>query len=978
MPNTLGGSFKEALKEIDQDQNQIAIYDYCDGEDFEKLWSLGTNRLGNPHIIHIIIVWDGRGWSDDRNENLLAPHLTPMDWALAFSIKVLSNNSATDASIHIVDLTGEEHDKEWTMRMRHQLLVEMPWVKLYAPLTPEKDGKPVRIRQGYNPIVAPTPSNGGSPALLEALSDASKCPNLSGDTPAREGTNEGNQQPPESTKSHGLYKRLRALLRLKLPPESSSNDSTFAPSEGTNEKIQSMKPSVETPNPEAPSDGNQQLKLNPSGETLKDAKTPDSRNRLITLAKQWGASLTQSNDHHDINNVIGPSFLGKKLQVDGLRRAFHIRLLWCDPEISRAGIKQWQPKPTLRDILFFKPLSVIIVDDHLEEWGEFICKLLNKKFHKPEHYCNSEFKKISEDNSDINIYGCTGPDPLIKFLEERAKFEYRDFTQQTKCRGNEDEIYPEVILLDLRLPNLNKEKVKKLLKIIPKKTEKLAWPEIRKEEIESIEKWCNGKSNDDQAADKALLLLPRLLAMALPLTPIILFSATGQTWIKETLKSYQNIFTGFEKPRVLSNPEVVENSIAALHEGLDKAIKMMRLRLQLAHAQKAVKIADNKRCQNGISDHHIEIYADETGKIQEGIASGVAFCVFSSEDKADKLQEKLENYDDSRNSSSNDKGIGANINAGNFELIKAEGAKDDKIRTLAKLLNDVDIKNCQRQFWSVIWTKMQSEEIGSDVSLGTFPDSPLDSALRFNLEFSLFVLIPYLSSNFAGEVSIYLPTRDVDLDRGRLSNRLADAFDLLIPDYNKEKMIRTWPFGSAFPIVRGWLQEWGYGDSPVYEKIKKIKMTTLGDKDNKIKRRDKNGNYYGETDYDCETGKYPRLFHGIADWVCKVTPRKQPRSSLERDGLFPSPNWFVSEDEKTTEGGRKLMQALKASVLRSGNGSKDRDSDALRLLLENSYVGKCKAELLNDESCSQQRLILWALRKELDDATGQSLHLLCV
>ena len=541
---------------------------------------------------------------------------------------------------------------------------------------------------------------------------------------------------------------------------------------------------------------------------------------------------------------------------------------------------------------------------------------------------------------------------------------------------------PEIVLLDLRLhasTDLDRELARKLLCVIKELPQNgLAWPEIKEKEVKRIKEWCKEKSNDDQAAVEALSLLPRLLAMALPLTPIILFSATGQARIKEILKPYQNIFTGFEKPRVLSNPESVKNSIAALHEGLDKALKMMRLRLQLAHAQKAVKIAEDGKCQNGIESHHIEIYADETGTVQDGIASGVAFCVFPSAEKAEALQEKLKEYNDNPDSNdTNDKGIGINRDEGKFELKKANDADACRVQTLASLLGNVGIRD--RQSWSVVRTKMSSVQIGgsADVSLGTFPDSPLDSALRFNLEFSLFVLIPYLLSNSVREVSIYLPTRDVGLDNRELPEQLAGAFDLLVPYYNNY-MIRTWPFGSAFPIVRGWLQEWGDGGSPAYNKIKKIKMTTLGDQDNKIKRRDKNGNYYGETDYDCETGKYPRLFHGIADWVCKVTPGEQPRDSLECHNLFPSPNWFVSKED-TTEDGRILMQALKASVLRSGNDSNDRDSDALRLVLQNSYIAECKEELLyvDDESCSQQRLILWALRKELDDARGQSLHLLC-
>ena len=153
-------------------------------------------------------------------------------------------------------------------------------------------------------------------------------------------------------------------------------------------------------------------------------------------------------------------------------------------------------------------------------------------------------------------------------------------------------------------------------------------------------------------------------------------------------------------------------------------------------------------------------------------------------------------------------------------------------------------------------------------------------------------------------------------------------------------------------------------------------MTTLGH--STIKRRDDKGKPYGykkkhnkDTDYDSRTGKYPRLFHAIADWIQQG--RDVLKTRLEHMNLFPEKNWFVA-DVDTTKGGIILMQALKASVLRSGS---DRNSDALRLILRNSYVAKRDKNLLTQKNCSQQRLILWALRDELNRAKGKSLHLLC-
>ena len=131
---SLGQSFKDALNTIAEAEDaSIEIYDYCDECDLQNLWALSEPQ-------HIIIVWDGR-----KNEI----KQTPMRWALDFSIKMLDSNPKADISISIVDLTGEKHDQECGMRMRQELLAEMPWVKLYVPLVPENSGEKVWFREGY-------------------------------------------------------------------------------------------------------------------------------------------------------------------------------------------------------------------------------------------------------------------------------------------------------------------------------------------------------------------------------------------------------------------------------------------------------------------------------------------------------------------------------------------------------------------------------------------------------------------------------------------------------------------------------------------------------------------------------------------------------------------------------------------------------------------------------------------------------------
>ena len=163
---TIGKIFRNALEAAVAEQ-QAVVLDYGDKKTFVGLWEIDEGgsypvAIGNSmkrdencngqseEKIPIIIIWDGRAvGGEDAWANLLKPHLTPMDWALAFSIRALGQMmpNRPNVTIHIVDLTGQDHDA-WSMRMRHQLLADMPWVTLHAPLIPQ-----AVHRIGYRPIL---------------------------------------------------------------------------------------------------------------------------------------------------------------------------------------------------------------------------------------------------------------------------------------------------------------------------------------------------------------------------------------------------------------------------------------------------------------------------------------------------------------------------------------------------------------------------------------------------------------------------------------------------------------------------------------------------------------------------------------------------------------------------------------------------------------------------------------------------------
>jgi hypothetical protein len=137
----LAGKYKQVFfdKLKDDPDQSYAIVNYM--EDFARFWKLDliggniesvfpavtSNRHGQNALI---IIWDDLPKESGTVE--LSTHLTPLDWALAFSIKTGGGNFPF--GIHIIDLTLNRFEKSFAMQMASSLCEAMPWVKLYAPL----------------------------------------------------------------------------------------------------------------------------------------------------------------------------------------------------------------------------------------------------------------------------------------------------------------------------------------------------------------------------------------------------------------------------------------------------------------------------------------------------------------------------------------------------------------------------------------------------------------------------------------------------------------------------------------------------------------------------------------------------------------------------------------------------------------------------------------------------------------------------
>ena len=131
-------------------QSRVQIINY--GSEFEDLWSraLDSDEAPFGDVTDLVVLWEGEVRADP-SDAMLSPHLTPLDWALLYSIRACDQSGIRDQSIHIVDLTGAQFREAYAMRQRHQWLAEMPWVGLYGALSPT-DLPGIRYRKGYRPL----------------------------------------------------------------------------------------------------------------------------------------------------------------------------------------------------------------------------------------------------------------------------------------------------------------------------------------------------------------------------------------------------------------------------------------------------------------------------------------------------------------------------------------------------------------------------------------------------------------------------------------------------------------------------------------------------------------------------------------------------------------------------------------------------------------------------------------------------------
>lgn len=900
-----------------------AVATYSTGPGFEEWWS--EDGQGVPRILgrlgglnRLVAVWYEEPGSRASGESVgtdLRQDLNPLDWALAMALNCASRNQPVpELRVHIVDLTGHARVEAWASLWRQQLLSDMPWITLHAPLVAGGRGAG-RYRRGYSPI---TP--GGASDLPESL------------------------------------------LELR--------------------------------------DGS--LVLADIGQPMTHASLTASRHALGRLAQQWTASLVQGADHHNVNNLVGPAIISNVLQLpepatsDPLVNAFVTKLSWTG-QMPMAP-QNWATQDSgvgAEDVngSGFERIRVLAVDDELARgWDAILCRFFSKAPLKAD-LVDNEFRRIDHnegpDADRIHIFGCTSALPLIKSLSGGAggasgrdaldrRFRSRDLA--FGFTGAD----PELLILDLRLAARNdtdeaRQQIRELLGLVLEadldKPGGLAWPSIPHNDVHLLQQWLSvGGDPDAPTEAAAITLLARVLALAAPLTPILLFSSTGRADVKEKLKPYRNVLTAFGKPRVLQDFAEVTDAMAAFASSVKLGLAMLVRKDCIARCAAVEAQVQLERQKQGLlveragGQPHIDFFFDESqSQTNYNFTLGTAAAVFMDESEAERLQNYL--------TGQAMEGVGrlpvwakAKANLQGVPLLKYSSRRSQtEFASDVKFVHDhlkTSGANREESLWTAMRIKRTPREPKALSSQTRSSDLHLDLMLNFSVQFNFMVLPRYLGVK-SGTCSLYFDRRSIPplpgyVDYGnpsqwntKIAKKHQDAANALKRSFGYEQ---AQPYLSeaearSNPNVPGRVLLTTYPESAFYPLVREA-LVGWSEFSHVLKYRSVRGQKLSDRDLSAAECRSRRLLHDVADWVAGA-PAEDPTLT----SLFP-----IRLEGALDDNTQAFMDAARSA-------SWGRDVECIRALLSSKRVS---ARISNFDPV--ERILIWACADILRSASGEALH----
>lgn len=609
-------AWQRALASIASRQVGVRVTRYSDLPSFSSLWR-GDERprpplQGAPDTAVELIVWDDTARNSER---LLLPWLTPLDWALSRSIEALTAaESGDDLAVTILDLTFGAAFGTWSQRHAAALLDAMPWVSLHAPLSRRR-----RVQQRI-PVDAWRNGRFVETTLQHV------CRTTGG--------------------RHGRLAHLNALA-------------------------QSWRGAIE--NIDAHHDLNNRI----GAAVLLDQCRPN-----VAVAPEAAASLSLTGAFRRHVRRLSIGAAGRGPGHAALAPSQAPIASPAVPLNTSTSAAENQPNPP-PEILPDIDLDVLLIDDEWQSgWGEITAHWLDCSMRADAITASAsppsptgDWQPIAErphpsatGPPTIRLFADDMPDRVIEVLTRQASWTSRDFERRfapsaDRTDSRTESPRSELILLDLYFrgdataigrgtynASIRFLAAWALETLYAAPNVNWAWPPISRAELQAL---ATEPSNDATGAVEldvaALTLLPRLLALAAPCTPIVVFSSSARAEIRTRLAPYRNVLTRFQKPRALE-PDAVSVTNLRFRELLDAAHPWLLLQRQLTALQRA-RASLRARLPTlrppagepaSQAPLHVECFWDESGSdaTNDLTQSCVAF-VFRSEADAVALHEAL-------------------------------------------------------------------------------------------------------------------------------------------------------------------------------------------------------------------------------------------------------------------------------------------------------------------------------------------------
>ena len=414
----------------------------------------------------------------------------------------------------------------------------------------------------------------------------------------------------------------------------------------------------------------------------------------------WTSVLTRRSadaNHHDLANLLGPQLLlGEPVTPDAAPLRQLVESLGLYPqrplqecltaviaslrsaagdeehacpggqvaareETWLSGEREWQRLLT-RATGQSGNLAVFLVDDlwHLG-WNAVLCHAFGVEM-DGHGKIGGSFTQIGS-RRGIRVLATATPDPVVDALRDGKDLRFA--LSLARAGGGRS---AELLVLDLRLfggraQDKEAEFFQSLVEIARTRVRagNLPWPEVAEDELQRIEDWCQtavaSNSGDVTRNDTAYLagmtLLPRLIALADPAYPVVVFSSTGQRLVAEKLRPYGNVITAFEKPQLgtLGAEDLTDRVAAGFERALRDALELLAVRQRClllpradaAGADATAEVQQQPHGSEGNGRWTVQVFLDETGG-HEGssqLTVGGLVGVFPSSVDPDQFQETV-------------------------------------------------------------------------------------------------------------------------------------------------------------------------------------------------------------------------------------------------------------------------------------------------------------------------------------------------